>query len=606
MSRFPLFQSTTDKRLRLVNGSSAALIAIGLTVILGWLFDQRQVIRLLPGSITMKSNTALCFMLCGMALWMTRDMSVIGKTRCLKQQTSILLSIIVITLSFATASEYFFGTDLHIDEWLVKDVVQNRELYFPGRMSPVTAFNFVCLGSALLSLALRRSPYLTQGLAAGAAFSTILVIVGTSYGLAALSVGGRTIGVAFHTSLGMILLCIGIFCASGEQGIMKLLLDGGSAGFVARRLLPAAILVPAVIGALRTWGETHGLFGTELGISILSVSNVVTFGSLVWASAHFLQKSQTETQDAQAALHKSLERYTFLADCMPQMVWTARPDGRIDYYNQAWFDYTGMSIEQAVDWGWVPVLHPDDHQACIQRWTHSISTGENYEIEYRFKRACDGIYRWHLGRARPMRDAKGTITHWVGTCTDIDEQKLAEEALACRVQDRTIALSMAITELNLARQTSELIFAHSLDIICTLDESGRFSEVSQACQGVWGYRPEELIGKPSLEIVHPDDRQKTLLERSEIITGNAATNFENRYLHKDGSVIPMVWSANWSAEARLMFCVARDVSAHKRTEAELEKMHRELLETSRQAGMAEVATSVLHNVGNVLNSVNVS
>ncbi len=122
---------------------------------------------------------------------------------------------------------------------------------------------------------------------------------------------------------------------------------------------------------------------------------------------------------------EKIKEFKFLADSIPQIVWTSRPDGYLDYYNQHWIEYTGMTIEETQGWGWEPVLHPDDLQQCIDVWTESITTGKPYEIEYRFKRASDGIYRWHLGRAHPMRNDQGEIVKWFGSCTDIDAYKRA-------------------------------------------------------------------------------------------------------------------------------------------------------------------------------------
>lgn len=128
--------------------------------------------------------------------------------------------------------------------------------------------------------------------------------------------------------------------------------------------------------------------------------------------------------------------FRLLTNVLPQIVWTANPDGYIDYYNQKWFDYTGMTLEQTQGWGWKPVLHPDDVQHCIDIWKHSLITGETYQIEYRFKRASDGMYRWHLGRALPQRDAVGTIIKWFGTATDIEDLKHAEQMLVQAIQDQ--------------------------------------------------------------------------------------------------------------------------------------------------------------------------
>jgi PAS domain S-box-containing protein len=118
-----------------------------------------------------------------------------------------------------------------------------------------------------------------------------------------------------------------------------------------------------------------------------------------------------------------------MAEALPQIVWTARPDGELDYYNERWFAYTGMTIEQTQGWGWKPVLHADDLQPCIDRWTEAYQSGRPYDIEVRLKRACDGLYRWHLCRALPVRDVSGSIVKWFGTCTDIDDQRRAQEAL---------------------------------------------------------------------------------------------------------------------------------------------------------------------------------
>ena len=85
-----------------------------------------------------------------------------------------------------------------------------------------------------------------------------------------------------------------------------------------------------------------------------------------------------------------------LADAIPLIVWTANPNGELDYYNRQWEIYTGYTSAQTQGWGWGVVLHPDDLQPCIDRWTQAFTTGEPYEIKYRFKRAADGAYRWHL------------------------------------------------------------------------------------------------------------------------------------------------------------------------------------------------------------------
>ena len=162
--------------------------------------------------------------------------------------------------------------------------------------------------------------------------------------------------------------------------------------------------------------------------------------------------ARVQTRDA--ALRESEQRLRELADAMPQIVWTARPDGSLDYYNQRWFDYTGRTLEETQGWGWKPVLHPNDAQRYASLWTESISTGSPFHIECRFKRALDWAYRWHLGRALPVRGKDGRIVRWFGSCTDIDDQKRAateieilNAELEKRVLERTTQLAAANKEL---------------------------------------------------------------------------------------------------------------------------------------------------------------
>ena len=140
------------------------------------------------------------------------------------------------------------------------------------------------------------------------------------------------------------------------------------------------------------------------------------------------KRAEEERDESLRALRASEGQYRSLAEAIPQIVWTARPDGAIDFYNRRWFDYTGTTLEQTGGWGWGPVIHPDDLQRCIDRWTEAVRTGEPYESETRIRRAADGAYRWHLVRAVPVRDAAGGVVKWFGGCTDIDDQKRAAEA----------------------------------------------------------------------------------------------------------------------------------------------------------------------------------
>ena len=136
----------------------------------------------------------------------------------------------------------------------------------------------------------------------------------------------------------------------------------------------------------------------------------------------------TERKQAEAALQQSEERFRSLADSMPQLVWTALPDGTVDYYNQRYQEYREIKQVEGAAWEWAPVLHPEDVQPTVEAWKHAIETGEVYQVEHRVRWA-DGSYRWHLSRGVPMFDQKGGILRWFGTATDIHDLKLAQEQL---------------------------------------------------------------------------------------------------------------------------------------------------------------------------------
>lgn len=133
-------------------------------------------------------------------------------------------------------------------------------------------------------------------------------------------------------------------------------------------------------------------------------------------------------EEQRSALENSARQYQILLEAIPQMVWMANADGRAEYANSKWFEYTGLSHHQLGELGWDLLLHPEDLERTWAAWDHARQTGAVFEIEHRLKRESDGSYRWHLVRAVPFRGASGEVAKWFGTCTDIENQKVAETA----------------------------------------------------------------------------------------------------------------------------------------------------------------------------------
>jgi PAS domain S-box-containing protein len=128
------------------------------------------------------------------------------------------------------------------------------------------------------------------------------------------------------------------------------------------------------------------------------------------------------------ALRQSEERLRHVIDAVPAIVWSATPDGNVDFFNDRWMDYTGLRLEDGIGSGWKATIHPDDLAPSVENWQAILASGEPGEVEHRI-RAADGSYRWFLTRYVPVRSPSGAITRWYGTCTDIEERKIAEETL---------------------------------------------------------------------------------------------------------------------------------------------------------------------------------
>ena len=124
---------------------------------------------------------------------------------------------------------------------------------------------------------------------------------------------------------------------------------------------------------------------------------------------------------------EKIQEFKFMADAVPQIIWTTKANGIPDYFNEHWYTYTGLSVEKSLSNGWGTILHPDDLERSLKIWHEAVTTGKTYEVEYRFKRFSDGAYKWHLGRGLPMKNDAGEIVKWFGSCTDIDEYKRALE-----------------------------------------------------------------------------------------------------------------------------------------------------------------------------------
>ena len=158
------------------------------------------------------------------------------------------------------------------------------------------------------------------------------------------------------------------------------------------------------------------------------------------------EEAEQKLKDANNELQDLIQEFRFVTDFMPQIVWSAQPDGHYDFFNKGWYDYTGLTQEDTMQKGWPVVLHPDDFERTVRLWEHSLQTGVSFEVEYRLK-SHDGTYNWFLARAVPLISETGVVVKWFGTCTNINDQKLMNDILEQRVKERTQELQKINMEL---------------------------------------------------------------------------------------------------------------------------------------------------------------
>ncbi|MCL6752401.1 response regulator, partial [Nostoc sp. CCCryo 231-06] len=256
-------------------------------------------------------------------------------------------------------------------------------------------------------------------------------------------------------------------------------------------------------------------------------------------------------------LAASQERFRFLAESIPQMVWTADAIGWVDYYSLRCLDYTGLTLEQIQGFGWQNLIHPEEREHTISVWTQAAQTGTSYEVEHRLRQA-DGTYCWHLTRALPMLNENSQIIRWYGTCTDISERKLAEAAL----QE--------------SEELKQRILESSHDCIKVLTLDGRVLHLNQGGLHLLEIDdPASFHNVEWISLWQGEDREKAKAAIAAAKIGNVG-QFRGYCPTAKGK--PKWWDVivtsvrNASGIIAQLLVVSRDITKQKQTEAEREQL----------------------------------
>ncbi len=304
-------------------------------------------------------------------------------------------------------------------------------------------------------------------------------------------------------------------------------------------------------------------------------------GGVLWARASATMRRDEAGRPAQVIAitediteRKRAEvRYRFLAESIPQMVWTATPDGMLDYVNARGAAYFGVSQEALLEDRWLQWVHPDDQELAAVVWKRSVETGAPYETAFRLRRHSDNCLRWHLVRAAPLADDKQNIVEWFGTCTDIEDQKQADA--------------------NLHKQwhTFDAALSNTLDFVYTFDLEGRFTYANKALLSFWRKSLDEVLGKNFFELGYPRDLaarlqlqiQQVIATRGPVRDHTPFTDPAGNIGHYEYILAPVLGS---SGKVEAVTGSTRDVTHQKRMEEALVASEEKLQQVFAQAPVA--------------------
>jgi PAS domain S-box-containing protein len=263
-------------------------------------------------------------------------------------------------------------------------------------------------------------------------------------------------------------------------------------------------------------------------------------------------------------------------DTIPGLVWSALPDGEVEFCNQRWLDYTGMSFNEMRGWEWATAIHPQDITDLREGWRTALVRSTSFRAEARMRRA-DGCYRWFLIQAVPLRDSGGRVIRWYGTNTDVEDLKLAQEELQ--------------------KQTSRLdqLFEQAPEAVAVLSTDDRIVRVNKEFTRMFGYEPDEVLQRPVNDLIVPEAQIGGSRAYTRLLKQGGRVEVETVRRHKDGTEIDVSLLAisvrTTSGEHVLNYAIYRDITERKRAEERLRESE------ARFQAMADTAPVLIWMTG---------
>jgi len=546
-------------------GSAIGVFGIGCLVLVGWIFDIAVLKSLNPDWISMKANTAVAFMLAGIALWLSQ-----AKRRHVRPARYVAWgsALVVAAMGLLTLIQYASGWSLGIDQLLFTDPPGAAQTVYPGRLAPNTALNFLLIGLALvlLDVETRRGHRPAQYLIVLEGIVALMALVGYLYGVSSFySPSPAANPMSLPAVVAGVVAFIGLGLARPGPGLLTFLAGESAGSIMARRFVLPAVLVPILLDLLLLAGEHAGLYGEHLASAVHAVLQTAFFLGLVWVIAASLNRVDSERREAEQALRKAhdeletrvqertaelekasqsladeRQRFQDVLDMLPAYLVLLSPDYRVPFANRFFeerfgrsggkrcFEYLFQRTEPCENCETYKVLKTGGPH----RWEWTGPDGRNYDI-YDF----------------PFTDVDGSpLIMEVGL--DITERKRAEEALR-----RSSAYNRSLIEAN-------------LDPLVTIGPEGNITDVNAATEAATGRPRAELIGMDFCDYFTEPEKARAGYEQ--VFREGSVRDYALELRHRDGHVTSVLYNASvYRDEAGRVigaFAAARDITERKRAE----------------------------------------
>lgn len=540
---------------------SAAIITIifGFLVITGWILDIQVLKSIRSDYVTIKFNSALCFVLAGAVILLILP----ERNRYKLKWIADILSGLIFLIGSITLFEYLFNIDLFIDQLFIKDDPEALLTYAPGRMALNSAINFIIISVSLFFSGKvdEKSAYYSQLLALVAGLVGLASLLGYGYGISELYGFSNYTKISIITVILFLIIGIGIIMIRPHKGFMKTITEDAAGGYMARKILPFAIFIPIFLVWLRKPLEKIGFLDPGYDIHQFSILYISLLIILIWFIAEKINKTERSRLEAKEKLIESVEKYRTLIEVSSDAIFINYKN-RVEYLNPAALKLFGAEDEsQIIGKSPFSLFHPDFHQKIQERISKMIENNETVPV----------LHEKIIRLDSSLVDVEVTATPFAYK---------GDTAIQVILRD----ISERVESDSLLRETQQRFratFNQAAVGIALVAPDGRWLQVNQRFCDITGYSSHELLQLTFQDVTYPDDLPADLRYVEQMLSGQISDYMmEKRYIRKDKSNIWVNLTVSLVKDEqdkpKYFISLVEDISARKNSEEEIKVINTRL------------------------------